>query len=276
MPLIEILLALGLLQLWGANNPLHKDGWFYRWVISLGGFPLAKTYAVLPLLLGVLVPSVVVGVVYLWLPTFFGVVLAAVVLSYCFGRGEFAADLENYLKACSDSDWLAACATASEQGAQCQSVEFERWQDLHEKMLTASAYQGFERLFAVLFWFLVAGPAGALLYRLSFIYRSKFGGTMAKEWLWVIEWPAVRLLGISFAVTGNFVGCFNRWRRWVGCFKSASDFILFQSVMGALSVDDEIVHNCDVTQRELSALKRLYARTLWMWVAVAAIAVIAL
>ena len=81
----------------------------------------------------------------------------------------------------------------------------------------------------------------------------------------------VRLLGASFAITGNFVGCVNRWKAYVFCVTSSSGSVLRETVLGALSVDDELMQSCDCTQREITALKRLYTRTLWFWVACLAI-----
>jgi len=45
-------------------------------------------------------------------------------------------------------------------------------------------------------------------------------------------------------------------------------------VLGALSVCDELPQTCEVTRKELSLLDRLYKRTLWFWLAAAAIIVI--
>src|SRR5690606_25380735 len=50
------------------------------------------------------------------------------------------------------------------------SAEQENWAELDRRMLALVSYRGFERTFAVLFWFVVLGPAGALLYRLSSLY----------------------------------------------------------------------------------------------------------
>jgi AmpE protein len=267
MHLIVILLALAALQVWGAKNPLHRDTAFYSWMtIASGWMDRIKEVWWLRLLVVLLVPVAIVAVLALVLPVGFWLVLATVVLLYSLGRGEFAPETTAYALACNDGAWDVAIVKAQKQGAEVQDVVPGAWPQLHERMLETTAYQGFERLFAVIFWFLFFGPAGALLYRLSFLYANTEDAAGAKRWLWALEWLPVRLLGVSFAITGNFVGCLNRWKRQAISAISTSTEVLRESVLGALSVDDELMQSCDCTQREVAALKRLYARTLWFWI----------
>lgn len=273
MYLIVVLIAVVILQFWGAQNPLHRDELFTRWRAAVSGTAFLRSQRDLQMALTISVPVVAVVIAALLLPLVFWLVLAVLVLLYALGRGEFAPDVLGYTSACNDNAWPAAIAKAKSQGVDTDHVATGDWLALNQKMLEATAYQGFERLFAVLFWFILFGPAGALLYRLSFLYLqqarldpSESEPRFAARWLWALEWPAVRLLGLSFAITGNFVGCVNRWKDSVFRAESSSACVLRDTVLGALSVDDELVQSCDCTQREIAALKRLYARTLWFWV----------
>lgn len=273
MHLIVILLALAGLQLWGAKNPLHKDTAFYSWLSITGGWhSKIKSTWWLRLALVLLVPVAAVAVLAAVLPVGLWLVLATGILLYSLGRGEFAPETTAYALACNDGAWDVAVAKVQKQGADVEGLVPADWPQLHQRMLEATAYQGFERLFAVIFWFLFFGPAGALLYRLSFIYCSAEPQNLgARRWLWALEWLPVRLLGVSFAITGNFVGCINRWKRQAISTVSSSAEVLRESVLGALSVDDELMQSCDCTQREVAAIKRLYARTLWFWITCLAI-----
>lgn len=273
MYLIVVLIAIVVLQFWGAQNPLHRDEMFARWRTAIAKLPALPRHPWLQLLVAVMLPVGTVVVAALLLPTFLWFILAVVILLYSLGRGEFATDVQGYALACSDNAWHVAATKARQQGVDTDPLAIGDWSTLHQKMLEATAYQGFERLFAVLFWFLLFGPAGALLYRLSFLYQrqvipdqSTQSLQPASRWLWALEWPAVRILGLSFAITGNFVGCVNRWKSYVLSAEYTSAHVLRETVLGALSVDDELVQSCDCTQREVTALKRLYARTLWFWV----------
>ena len=272
MHLIVILLALAGLQLWGAKNPLHRDTAFYSWRSLIGGWRGARENWWLKLVVVLLLPVAIVGVLAAALPVGFWLVLATLVLLYSMGREEFAPETTAYTLACNDGAWEVALVKAQRQGADVQGVQSGDWPMLHQRMLEATAYQGFERLFAVIFWFLLFGPAGALLYRLSFLYsNAEPTNTGAKHWLWALEWVPVRLLGVSFAITGNFVGCINHWKRHAISTTSSSASVLRETVLGALSVDDELMQSCDCTQREIVALKRLYTRTLWFWITCLAI-----
>jgi AmpE protein len=265
MHLIVILLALAGLQFWGAGNPLHRDTVYQAWLALVDRVFGGQRW--LRLLVVVLVPVVVVAAAAAVAPGFVWLLLATVVLLYALGRGDFAPETTAYALACNDGAWEVAMVKAQKQGARLEDLVAGDWPALHQRMLEATAYQGFERLFAVVFWFLFFGPAGALLYRLSFLYvQADSTDLRARHWLWALEWVPVRLLGASFAVTGNFVGCINRWKNYMFNTSSASAVILRDTVLGALSVDDELVQSCDCTQREIAALKRLYTRTLWFWV----------
>ncbi len=143
-------------------------------------------------------------------------------------------------------------------------------------MLEYAAYRGFERMFAVLFWFFLLGPLGAFGYRLMFMFSQRYGGEAAngRYWLWVVEWPVARVLGFSFAVTGNFAGCVRRWRESLFCVKRPTQLTLAQSVLGALSVSNDLAQTQEVTREELALLERLYQRTLWFWLGVTAILIL--
>jgi AmpE protein len=84
-------------------------------------------------------------------------------------------------------------------------------------MRGALLYAGFERWFAVVFWFFLLGPAAALFYRILQLLARLPNGPAAERalllrWLEWIEWLPARLLGLAFAVAGNFVGCVRVWR----------------------------------------------------------------
>src|SRR3954453_10891341 len=65
-------------------------------------------------------------------------------------------------------------------------------------------------VFGVLLWYvLLPGPAGAILYRLAsfFAWRWKdLGGfgQFAQRVLYILDWPAARLTAAAFAVVGDF------------------------------------------------------------------------
>lgn len=278
MQFITLILAIGFLQVWGAKNPLHKDLWFYRWVDLVDKSPIGSRAARFVFLVAVGGVCFLLGVLFYlfqmeesWLRWLL-LPISVVVLLYSMGRGEFSEIVSEYTKACYVEDWASSLARAEPLGVDAKDLNENDWSGLHERVLDEAAYRGFERMFSVLFWFFAFGPLGALMYRLLFLYcEHKREDENAAKLLWALEWPAVRLLGLSFCFTGNFAGGYKRWRESLFCVESTSRMVLSRMVMGALTVDEELDHTCEVTRKELNLLHRLYARSLWFWLGALAI-----
>jgi adenosylcobinamide-phosphate synthase len=73
-------------------------------------------------------------------------------------------------------------------------------------------------VFGVLLWFiLLPGPSGAILYRLAAYLSERWKplgafGQFAQRAFHALEWPAVRLTAASFAVVGDFEDAVYCWR----------------------------------------------------------------
>ncbi|WIM06619.1 MAG: CobD/CbiB family protein [Candidatus Nitricoxidivorans perseverans] len=109
-------------------------------------------------------------------------------------------------------------------------------------------------VFAPLFWFVLLGPAGALLYRLSaFFFRewgngSQFGefGEFARHAFGAIDWLPVRVTATAFAIVGDFEDAVFCWRSQAGRWPDPADGILLASGGGALGVRLGLpVHDAD-------------------------------
>ncbi|MFL0810610.1 MAG: regulatory signaling modulator protein AmpE [Agarilytica sp.] len=273
MELFIVVIAILFLQVWGADNPLHKDQWFDDWLsFTKKQFSAsAEKHFAFTVAVPVLVLAVafwLIGQKMLW-PL---VPLGVIVLLYSFGRGEFGELVQAYTKACYQEDWKSGIERAQSLRVDVEGIRENDWDSLHRHVLEEAAYRGFERMFAVLFWFFIFGPLGALAYRLTFLFCEKYqDNAPAKKFLWLSEWPAVRVLGLSFALTGNFMGCIRKWRESLLCVVRPTKMTIGQSVLGALSVEEGINQTCDVTRKELSLMNQLYLRTLWFWLAATAI-----
>jgi AmpE protein len=270
MVFLAVLLAVVVWQGLGAKNPLQRDAWLLK--------PLARL--TLPTgLQGILVLGFVLLLCaplgyldylgrqswwWLWLP------LATGFLLYSLGRVEFADTLERYSAASRQQQWEEALAQYQRIGGSLKPGT-DDWSALHSAMLQQAGYRGFERLFAVLFWFVLAGPAGALAYRLLALVQEHQPSSWVARILWIMEWPAVRVVGLTFAFTGNFVGCFQHWQQHALCFKSTTERVMMQNVLGALSVSDEPSQTPEISRRELVAMERLLGRSLWFWLGALAI-----
>jgi AmpE protein len=222
MEFLAALIAVMLVQLWGSGAPLHRDNWFMRLCQKLSA-PLGDAPTLL-ILAAISLPVFVVLVVYYGIADqWWGLpklILLVLILLYSLGRGDFKTCLEQYMAAWRRGDTEAALMVL-EQSDGAQPLATESLPALHAQARAQFFYRGFERMFAVLFWFAVAGPALALAYRLAFLYReravtavaadNRLALALAEQLLALFEWVPARLLGLSFVVVGSFADGLRAW-----------------------------------------------------------------
>lgn len=77
-----------------------------------------------------------------------------------------------------------------------------------------------QRWFGVLFWFMLLGPVGALLYRLTAITAEGDGTHVlppetvagARTLLAILDWPVAQVMTLAVALVGNFDSVFGAWK----------------------------------------------------------------
>ena len=213
------LIAVLAIMYWSKNTAslLQRDAWFIWLLNRLRALPAASTFPLLPMILVFILPlltlMVCIWAIVHFLSANFLFFLYVPILIYSLGRGDFLADVNNYIATANRGDSVAASKLIDDlRGQASDNIAVESvndWKSLHAQALKVIAYRGFERTFAVIFWFVIAGAVGALLYRLSAIYREQTTllsneALLAEKWLWIIEFPAVRLMGLTWAFVGNF------------------------------------------------------------------------
>jgi AmpE protein len=181
-------------------------------------------------------------------------------------------------------DWLDARERGDEQRAD-EIAQAIRASDLRPPphptvwaLESAIFVQANHRLFAVIFWFMLLGPAGAWAYRVSDLFRRHVrstgtGGraTRVVETLFgLVAWMPARLLALSYAVAGSFDDAFEDWhayyQRTSAGFFSVSENILSAAGIGAIR------RRCpegDPVSAVRSA-RDLLRRTLLVWITVIA------
>lgn len=303
MALLIVLLALGLVQIWGSGGPLHRDGWFVHWQQFIYRRTLVRNRPGVGFGLLVLCPALLVALLLVLAESVLGgigVLLVSVpVLLYSFGRGNFNEAMSGYLRGWYQGDMEAARAAAEpllkpEDAAEASLVADP--QTLHQLVFRAAAYRAFERLFAVLFWFLLLGIPGAILYRLSRLATDTLAHgepagqapaaaadrDLAARWLWLVEWLPVRAVGFTLAIVGNFAGCYRVWREHLTCRESRTEDILENYLEGALGGIDSsecsagamVSEGQRLCGAELEAMQAVLSRALLMWLTVMALAVL--
>jgi AmpE protein len=251
MIFLSLIVVLALVHWFNFAHVLHFDGWFKLLVKRLQLIPGLSAVPALPLVLALVIPIFILVVIFLavheltnsvgWM--FF---VYVPVLLYSLGRGNFVAEVNEYLALSQRGDSVAASKFIDElrgnSEADPHNADIGDWPALHTQALKVISYRGFERTFAVLFWFFIAGPFGALLYRLSVIYREisapdSEDARLAAKWLWLLEMPAVRLMGVTWAMVGNFDAC--PLRQSLLDIQSSSMHILNNCLRGALGASTD-------------------------------------
>jgi len=97
-------------------------------------------------------------------------------------------------------------------------------------------------VFGVIFWYVVLpGPGGALVYRLAAFVRRRWSamgsfGAFAERALYLLEWPAVRLTAVAFAVVGDFEDALYCWRTQARNWLDGNAGVLLAAAAGAMGV----------------------------------------
>lgn len=277
MTFLAVLLAFLIVQYWGFGDKAQQDQWYQRWCEKAYGFAAGWTPELR--LLGQLLPPVALLYVVLCLFSFSSLLqllVAVPVLLFSFGRGDYSEWVKGYTEAYHRGDNTAAAEYCERLGVKLDPAD--GWGSFHRQVLRQAGYRGFERMFAAIFWFACLGPMGALLYRLAHLSQQAAERDnvsevqpVAERLLWLMEWPAVRVLGFSFALTGNFVGCFQRWNEKLLCSQSSTPEVMEHYIHGALNVNGQELVLEQVTEQEVEGLLPLLSRTLVFWLCVLAI-----
>ena len=104
-------------------------------------------------------------------------------------------------------------------------------------------------VFGVILWFIVLpGPSGAVLYRLARFFDDEWGvrlagrpdfgdfGSFAKKAFFALDWIPVRLTAAAFSIVGDFEDGVYCWRAQANQWKDKASGILLASGGGALGV----------------------------------------
>jgi AmpE protein len=239
MTFLAIIIAVLLLQVWGTATRVHYDGWFSGWQARVAAWGMAGGVS---LALLVLLPTVLAQFILdrldavlfglLWLP------LAVLVLLYSFGRGDFPAAMARYREHVRNGDFEAAYLAAGEHFGWDDSSEApDDEPTAHALIQRAFLYEGLQRWFAVLLYFVLLGPAGALLYRLLQLCRQSFEPAVVERWLFLLDWLPARLLAATFTLTGDFLGSRDELLAALRDHRAPADTLLFSVGSAALGPD---------------------------------------
>jgi membrane protein required for beta-lactamase induction len=276
MTLIFILIALGLDFFLGGLERFRNYNWFTALFYILekrlgqykfwdGSFGLLLLLA-LPILGLILIVSVLDN----WSSILEGV-FTLLILIYCLAPEALDNRLDNFITAIDEGD-AENISTLSDELIDVNVIDDE---DANEKAVIKSALiEAHKRSFAVIFWFLILGAVGALLYRLVDEMSDELndirGGfaDSTNVLLNILEWPSTRIMIIAMALAGSLGDVFSSWEKSEHLSFDVNADVLTKAGISALQYIPEI----DLPDREKSywigELKSLINRTLIICLAI--------
>lgn len=274
MALICIILALLIERSQTSVDHLRTFHWFdtysQRMMRNLPGIDKQGAASIIILFLPLLIPLALLQ--YALLGHFydlfsFGFALA--VLIYSLG-GNLDRDIKQYLHAReSGLDMLAQQHASTLTGKPAAENSKQQITEVMHGLLQQSNM----RIFAVLFWFALLGPLGALFYRLTcHTLQHSTSQTLslaARRLEAILSWAPVNLTAFSFALAGDYESVKHAWRSKPRQFDLASCnyHTLIEAGLGA-------VRDCEDPDKEtgcVRALRALVLRSLVIWLAFIAI-----
>jgi AmpE protein len=280
MDFFAILIAWAAVQFWGSGGVIQKDEWFERLQLMALKIPASSVRLFVVFALPVLL---LFAVLWLISPILFGLplfILSVAILLYSLGRGDFQILLKLYLNSWQRGDLEGAYQHGRGFSTELCDSGVDNASELHLSVRKAVFYQGFERWFAVVFWFVLLGPAGALAYRLLFMLAASRSlpqqdRDTAANGLFYLEWAPVRLLGLAFAIVANFDTCIGVWRQHLSSDQPSAEVLdsIGMKSLPSYIPDGQIDGEQFVKSAadELTAVQLLLSRSLLCWVCVVAV-----
>lgn len=278
--LVAALLVLLVLIVWPGNVAgLRRFGWYQRWLGVLD-FVEGGGRVALGLLLPVVVCALVVHFLRGWMFALTGFVFAVIVLFYALGPRELETDFDAVLL---DDDPAAREAAAG--GLRSEPDGAPRAFTAAE-LVEAAVMAALRRRFAVLFWFFMLGPAGALGYRLAWVTTESADPrtrSAARRFANALDWIPAHLMVLAMAMVSNFDAVIGAWRAWHQAPGHVAGDLdpAFLATVARSGVDADVTAGDEASTDtrdplvELADTRRLLLRVLIVWLAVVALLVLA-
>lgn len=289
MTLLSILIVIGLQRYLDLGENVPRLNWFnsyLTWVQSI--FKRTAIWHNFVGIIFILLPIVVVFALLQWLlhGWLFGIfrfIFNLLVLWYCLDAYQLRHELADYFSVAVKEDKLATHE---------QSKQFIRSEAAQSKVSTSPSgvletaraitceifIRSNERLFAILFWFIVLGPVGAITYYLTVAIRDKAAQSNsefvellipATQVFGILDWIPVRILALSYALVGHFVTGFNYLRQYFFIGIERTQEFAINSGFAALNIEHVDVIHADAEENH-NALA-LVDRAVYLWLVAVAI-----
>ncbi|MBI1732648.1 MAG: hypothetical protein HYR49_07750 [Gammaproteobacteria bacterium] len=275
MTLLSILVALALEYLLGSLDHLRNWLWFDQWMAWLEQRSGERRFWDGP---GGVLVSVGLPVAGL---TALGYALADASMVFVFALGTFIflyslgtdlnSQLDRYTAALhADDDNTIALV---EEQVQVQNVAGRTGA---ERVLRSVFVRSHEQLFGVVFWFIVLGMGGGLLFAMSLRLRRRVGGATTayadavRRLYAILCWPSSRAAALGFALAGNLVDAVDGWYGAEDGTLDANEPVLCGVGLASLSMGKPQIAEGDntATASGVEEVQALINRTLVVWLAI--------
>jgi len=189
--------------------------WLQTWQARIGPQSTSALGLLLTLGLPVLICALLQVALHYALFGLASLAFAIVALFYCWGPRDLDRDIEAVVKA-PDSERRLAAAQDLRPDQQTEALAFES-----QAVVQAAFQSALKRWFGVLFWFVIFGAAGALLYRLTQLlaYGREFARdqssaqhSAAERLAQMLDWAPSHLVVLALALASDFDAVFRTWR----------------------------------------------------------------
>lgn len=202
---------------------------------------LVLAYSIVPLLIVCAGTQILIQG---WLYGFIRLVFDLFIILYCFGPQNLWADAYASINVPTQGDaYYAADKMKTSFGATGPSYS----QSLHRHFLNTIFIDGERRVFGVLFWYVLLGPVGAVLYRSVTLSAEEMANhdviselsQAARAVEAIVDWLPARFFTFIFALGGHFVHVLSCWRKKVLLGLNGNEILLTECGIAALGIENQ-------------------------------------
>ena len=265
MSFLVLILTILIEKLSSWRQALQKDQWWYE--------QLERSKKILPrqnslaLILALSLPILGLAILLIVLKSIaYGLLLIPVhlaVLVYSLSRGDVRVALGPFRDAWRRQDTHAASLAAQRD----LLIQSEEPVGLLQAVQGYLLWQGFQGFFAVIFFYLIAGPLAALTYRLLVLTSEQViwpeAAGKATRLLHILDWLPVRLLSASFALIGNFITVNRALMHDLLCINEPANSLLSKAGRAAVEAENDAMGEKGTTILDNLWLLLIRSAVLW-------------
>jgi AmpE protein len=297
MSLIVIVLVMGTEAIWRnalGIRPFQAVIDFAVWLQGRWGVqpwfngPAGVLATVLPVMVAVGLVQLMIDAVGGFFGGLVGILFGATVLIAAIGKRGAEQEIADYQQALERGDFEGAYLHVRDLLRERVSpTPSEMNRLLIERLLV----RNHERLLAILFWFALLGPAGAVLYRSTTQLKGlpRAGRAFGDEFMEavfrlqaILDWIPARITALLYGLIGSFIDAMRQWRlsgaEWAADLYSSNQEVLISAGVGSLRLREHVVvqgETMGTLRHELQEALALTQRAVTAWIIAFALLTIA-